>query len=95
MTGGASAAAPPAAASRRELERRALHLVHDRGLPAPQVNVLVDDHEVDLFWPDARLVVELDSHTFQPAMQPADYMARCWERIAIFLEDHDSLDSLS
>jgi len=32
---------------------------------------------------------------FQPAMQPKDYMARCWERIAIFLDDHDSLDSVN
>ena len=32
---------------------------------------------------------------FQPVMQPKDYMARCWERIATFLDDHDSLDSLS
>ena len=32
---------------------------------------------------------------FQPAMQPKDYMARCWERIATFLDDHDSLDSIS
>jgi len=32
---------------------------------------------------------------FQPAMQPKDYMARCCERIATFLDDHDSLDSIS
>jgi len=32
---------------------------------------------------------------FQPTMQPKDYMARCWERIATFLDDHDSLDSVS
>ena len=32
---------------------------------------------------------------FQPVMQPKDYMARCWERIATFLDDHDSLDSVS
>jgi hypothetical protein len=32
---------------------------------------------------------------FQPVMQPKDYMARCWERIAIFLDDHESLDSVS
>jgi hypothetical protein len=32
---------------------------------------------------------------FQPVMQPKDYMARCWERIATFLDDHDSLDSIS
>jgi aminoglycoside phosphotransferase (APT) family kinase protein len=30
----------------------------------------------------------------QPNMQPTDYMMRCWERVATFLADHDSLDSL-
>jgi len=27
-------------------------------------------------------------------MQPKDYMARCWERVATFLDDHDSLDTV-
>jgi hypothetical protein len=31
----------------------------------------------------------------QPDMQPKDYMMRCWERIATFVDDHDSLGSLS
>ena len=31
----------------------------------------------------------------QPNMQAEDYMLRCWERIATFLDDHDSLDSLA
>ena len=31
----------------------------------------------------------------QPNMQPRDYMMRCWERIATFVDDHDSLDSLT
>jgi hypothetical protein len=31
----------------------------------------------------------------QPDMQPKDYMMRCWERIATFVDDHDSLDSLT
>lgn len=31
----------------------------------------------------------------QPDMQPKDYMLRCWERIATFMDDHDSLDSLN
>ncbi len=31
----------------------------------------------------------------QPNMQPEDYMLRCWERIATFVDDHDSLDSLT
>ena len=33
------------------------------GLPAPQLNVDVEGFEVDCFWPDLRLVVELDSRT--------------------------------
>jgi aminoglycoside phosphotransferase (APT) family kinase protein len=32
---------------------------------------------------------------FQPEMQPKDYMLRCLERIATFIDDHDSLDSLT
>ena len=31
----------------------------------------------------------------QPDMQPKDYMLRCLERIATFVDDHDSLDSLA
>jgi thiamine kinase-like enzyme len=31
----------------------------------------------------------------QPDMQPKDYMFRCLERIATFIDDHDSLDSLT
>jgi hypothetical protein len=31
----------------------------------------------------------------QPDMQPKDYMMRCWERIATFVDDHDCLDSLT
>lgn len=31
----------------------------------------------------------------QPDMQPKDYMLRCLERITTFIDDHDSLDSLT
>lgn len=30
----------------------------------------------------------------QPDMQPRAYMMRCWERIATFMDDHDSLDAV-
>ncbi|MGQ0466592.1 MAG: hypothetical protein ACT4QG_14865 [Sporichthyaceae bacterium] len=30
----------------------------------------------------------------QPDVQPRDFMLRCLERIATFVDDHDSLDSL-
>lgn len=37
--------------TRSKLEERFLRLVHDAGLPQPQVNVRVHGHEVDFLWP--------------------------------------------
>jgi very-short-patch-repair endonuclease len=48
--------------TRSDLEERFLELVHDHRLPASLTNVLVNGHEVDAYWPQARLIVELDSH---------------------------------
>lgn len=48
--------------TRSELEERFLKLVHDHHLPRPRTNVVVNGHEVDAYWPHARLIVELDSH---------------------------------
>jgi predicted transcriptional regulator of viral defense system len=53
-----------AAPTRRELEARFLELCLEAGLPHPQVNVWVEGHRVDAFWPTHRLVVELDSRTY-------------------------------
>jgi very-short-patch-repair endonuclease/predicted transcriptional regulator of viral defense system len=47
--------------TRSELERDLIDLCRDHDLPLPQVNVVVAGHEVDALWPDARLIVELDS----------------------------------
>jgi hypothetical protein len=33
------------------------------GLPLPNTNVLIEGYEVDCVWPEARLIVELDSRT--------------------------------
>ena len=56
----------PAAAAQAEseLERLFLDLLRAHGIPAPQVNVLVDGYLVDAFWPEANLVVELDGYEF-------------------------------
>jgi very-short-patch-repair endonuclease len=51
-----------AAQAKSELERLFLDLVRRAGLPTPQVNVLVEGYEVDAYWPEARLVVELQSY---------------------------------
>lgn len=41
--------------------RRMLALCREHGLPEPRANLFVAGHEVDLYWPDARLAVEVDS----------------------------------
>jgi very-short-patch-repair endonuclease len=46
------------------LEDRFAEFVVAHRLPPPQTNVLVDGDEVDALWPDARLIVELDSWEF-------------------------------
>jgi hypothetical protein len=54
--------------TRSELEDRHRELVLAAGLPAPQLNVLLDGeertHEVDAFWPSHRLVVQLDGFEY-------------------------------
>lgn len=50
--------------TRSRYERRLLKLIRDAGLPRPVVNVKVEGHMVDLFWPEQRLVVEFDGFKF-------------------------------
>lgn len=55
---------PCAVETRSPLEVDFLGLCREAGLPPPQVNVLVEGHLVDFFWPRQRLVVETDSYTY-------------------------------
>jgi hypothetical protein len=55
---------PDSAFTRSGAERRFLEVCRDYGLPAPQANLWIAEFEVDFYWPDARLAVELDSPTF-------------------------------
>jgi very-short-patch-repair endonuclease len=47
-----------------ELERAFLGLIREDGLPEPEANVMVAGYLVDFWWPEARLVVELDGYRF-------------------------------
>jgi very-short-patch-repair endonuclease len=60
----ALAAQLPGVEARFELERRFLDLCRDADLPRPQLNVVVAGYEVDAYWPDRRLIVELDGWAF-------------------------------
>jgi very-short-patch-repair endonuclease len=50
--------------TRSEAESRMLHLIRLARLRRPQVNVQVCGYEVDFFWPDERLVVEVDGYAW-------------------------------
>jgi hypothetical protein len=51
---------PEAAFTGSEAERRFLELCRRHGLPPPQANLWIAPHDIDFFWPDARLAVEID-----------------------------------
>ena len=50
--------------TRSEAERRMLELIRSARLPEPGVNVKVGGWEVDLVWPNQRLIVEVDGYAF-------------------------------
>lgn len=54
----------PAAFTRSGLERRFLALVQRAGLPQPSMNLHVEGHELDAYWPAERFAVELDTYDF-------------------------------
>ena len=53
-----------AAPTRSRLERAFLRFIDEHGLPRPVVNGYVEGYEVDAHWPEARLIVEVDSWQF-------------------------------
>jgi hypothetical protein len=54
--------------TKSELETRFAALIERAGLPVPRRNAIVDgeskEHEVDAFWPEYRLAVQVDSFEF-------------------------------
>jgi hypothetical protein len=54
----------PTPDAKEGLERRFQLFLVERGLPAPLVNTLVHGYLVDCFWPEAGVIVELDSRTW-------------------------------
>jgi hypothetical protein len=55
---------PRAADTLSPLEVDFLSLCQKAGLPLPQINVLVEGHLVDFYWPQARVIVETDGYTY-------------------------------
>jgi hypothetical protein len=55
---------PRAADAVSPLEIDFFSLCQKAGLPLPQVNVLVEGHLADFFWPAAKLIVETDGYAY-------------------------------
>lgn len=53
---------PSARVLRSEVERSFLALVEAAGLPVPSTNYVVEGKELDAYWPQAELAVELDTY---------------------------------
>jgi very-short-patch-repair endonuclease len=54
----------PTGITRSRLEQRFKALIRAAQLPEPLTNVKLHGVEVDAYWPDSRLVVELDSYRY-------------------------------
>ncbi len=54
----------PAPLTRSDRERLFLELIRKAGLPAPLVNHRVAGYEVDVYWPQWHLVVEIDGRAY-------------------------------
>jgi len=55
---------PESRLTRSEAERKVLELIRAARLPIPRTNTRLHGYEVDLLWPDQRLVVEVDGYAF-------------------------------
>lgn len=53
--------------TRSEAEDRFLELVREAGLPLPRTNVQIGSFEVDFYWPEERIVVEVDGYRYHHA----------------------------
>ena len=61
-TGNLATLVSTAAPTRSRLERDFRRLLREHGLPQPVSNGFVCGHEVDLHWPELKLVVEIDGY---------------------------------
>jgi very-short-patch-repair endonuclease len=81
--------------TRSSLEAAFLRLVARAGLPKPRTNVHIDGMEVDAFWPDHDLIVELDGweshhtrHAFQNDRERDAYLTAAGYRVLRFTHGH-------
>jgi hypothetical protein len=52
----------PTPMTRSDFEALVLGRIETAGLPTPEVNAVIEGHEVDLVWPEHRVIAELDTY---------------------------------
>ncbi len=62
--------------TRSQAEELFLDLVRQARLPAPRVNSRVAGYEVDFFWPEQRLVVEIDGYRYHSTRRAFEHDRR-------------------
>jgi very-short-patch-repair endonuclease len=50
--------------TRSEAERKMLAVLHSAALPKPMANARVGPFKVDFFWPDEKVIVEVDGYAY-------------------------------
>lgn len=63
-------------------ERLLARLCKEHGLPPPMTNAWIEQFEVDAYWPDARLAIEVDSRTFHATRRAFEEDRRRDRRLA-------------
>lgn len=64
-------------------ERLLVRLCKEHGLPPPMTNAWIEQFEVDAYWPDARLAIEVDSRTFHATRRAFEEDRRRDRRLAV------------
>jgi len=95
------ALAPPTY-TRSDLEARFATFLNDRRYPRPLTNTIIEGKEVDVAWPDCRLIIELDSweyhgtrHAFEDDRRKDRRLkAAGWTVLRVTWRDLDDPDAL-
>jgi hypothetical protein len=69
----------PYSRCRSNAEAKALEVLHDAGVAAPEVNTDVAGQEADLTWPARRLIIEIDGPQFHQITAEDARKQACWE----------------
>lgn len=80
---------PSTRRTRSDLEAAFLGLLRRRRIEPPLVNAIVEGHEVDMYWPRQRLIVELDFYDYHRT--PGEFATDRLRDAVLKTKDHEVL----